>query len=314
MSGIKDSLGLENVGIIKRNLDVDSLMKDAVEKEGAKISSTGALMIDTGIFTGRSPKDKFFVNQDPSNKYIAWGDINHKVSKEVYEDLLKNSKKQLSNKDIYVTDVYCGASLDSRKSVRFITEVAWQAHFIQNMFIVPKTQEELLQITSDNSLHHILQLSYQFCSVSDCFSFDRCKPKTVKLQRYVYDYLNTNHKDKFIQLLNDSDYVIIPGNGSRNGVEFIVFKSPTCPYCMELEEFLSKTNTTTYEYMSPSLESMEVFKKYVDNPRELLEKQAKTVNELKLEIESVPLTLVVKDGKVIEVVKGADTLKFRKYL
>ena len=93
MSEIRDSLGLENVGIVKRNLDVDALIKDAVEKEGAKISSTGALMIDTGIFTGRSPKDKFFVNQDPSNKYIAWGDINHKVSKEVYEDLLKTSKK-----------------------------------------------------------------------------------------------------------------------------------------------------------------------------------------------------------------------------
>ncbi len=154
MSGIKDSLGLENVGIIKRNLDIDSLIKDAVEKEGAKISSTGALMIDTGIFTGRSPKDKFFVNQDPSNKYIAWGDINHKVSKEVYEDLFKNSKKQLSNKDIYVTDVYCGASLDSRKSVRFVTEVAWQAHFIQNMFIVPKTQEELDNFKPDFTVYN----------------------------------------------------------------------------------------------------------------------------------------------------------------
>jgi len=154
MSEIKDSLGLENVGIIKRNLDVDTLIKDAVEKEGAKVSSTGALMIDTGIFTGRSPKDKFFVNQDPSNKYIAWGDINHKVSKEVYEDLLKTSKKQLSNKDIYVTDVYCGASLDSRKSVRFITEVAWQAHFIQNMFIVPQTQEELDNFKPDFTIYN----------------------------------------------------------------------------------------------------------------------------------------------------------------
>lgn len=154
MSVIKDSLGLENVGIIKRNLDVDTLIRDAVENEGAKVSSTGALMIDTGIFTGRSPKDKFFVNQDPSNKYIAWGDINHKVSKEVYEDLLRNSKKQLSNKDIYVTDVYCGASLDSRKSVRFITEVAWQAHFIQNMFIVPKTQEELDNFKPDFTIYN----------------------------------------------------------------------------------------------------------------------------------------------------------------
>lgn len=154
MSEIKDSLGLENVGIIKRNVDIDTLINDAVEKEGAKVSSTGALMIDTGIFTGRSPKDKFFVNQDPSNKYIAWGDINHKVSKEVYEDLLRTSKKQLSNKDIYVTDVYCGASLDSRKSVRFITEVAWQAHFIQNMFILPKTKEELDNFKPDFTIYN----------------------------------------------------------------------------------------------------------------------------------------------------------------
>ncbi|WP_072680173.1 phosphoenolpyruvate carboxykinase (ATP) [Arcobacter sp. LA11] len=141
MSEIKDSLGLENVGTVYRNLDVDTLIQHAVENEGAKVSSTGALMIDTGIFTGRSPKDKFFVNQDPSNKYIAWGDINRKVSKDVYEDLEITSKKQLSNKDLYVTDVYCGASLDSRKSVRFITEVAWQANFIQNMFIVPKEED-----------------------------------------------------------------------------------------------------------------------------------------------------------------------------
>ncbi len=141
MSEIKDSLGLENVGTVYRNLEVDTLIQHAVENEGAKISSTGALMIDTGIFTGRSPKDKFFVNQDPSNKYIAWGDINRKVSKDVYEDLYVTSKKQLSNKDLYVTDVYCGASLDSRKSVRFITEVAWQANFIQNMFIVPDKKD-----------------------------------------------------------------------------------------------------------------------------------------------------------------------------
>jgi len=154
MSEIKDSLGLQNVGMVRRNLDVDTLIEHAVENEGAKVSSSGALMIDTGIFTGRSPKDKFFVNQDPSNKYIAWGDINHKVSKEVYEELLVTSKKQLSNKDLYVTDVYCGASLDSRKSVRFITEVAWQAHFIQNMFIMPQTQEEIDNFVPDFTIYN----------------------------------------------------------------------------------------------------------------------------------------------------------------
>ncbi|RDX35024.1 phosphoenolpyruvate carboxykinase (ATP) [Arcobacter sp. HD9-500m-PIT-SAG03] len=154
MSEIKNSLGLENVGTVYRNLDVDTLINHAIENEGAKLSSTGALMIDTGIFTGRSPKDKFFVNQDPSNKFISWGSVNKKVSQEVYEDLLKTTKTQLSNKDLYVTDVYCGASLDSRKSVRFVTEVAWQANFIQNMFINPKTQKALDEFSSDFTVYN----------------------------------------------------------------------------------------------------------------------------------------------------------------
>ncbi len=154
MSEIKDALGLENVGVVYRNQDIDTLIQHAVENEGAKVSSSGALMIDTGIFTGRSPRDKFFVNQDPSNRYIAWGDINKKVSKEVFEDLYIISKKQLSNKNLYVTDVYCGASLDSRKSVRFVTEVAWQAHFIQNMFIMPKTQEEIDNFKPDFTIYN----------------------------------------------------------------------------------------------------------------------------------------------------------------
>jgi len=154
MSEIKNSLGLENVGKVYRNLDVDTLINHAVENEGAKVSSTGALMIDTGIFTGRSPKDKFFVNQDPSNKFISWGNVNKKVTHEVYEDLLKTTKAQLSNKDLYVTDVYCGASLDSRKSVRFVTEVAWQANFIQNMFINPKSQKCLDEFSSDFTVYN----------------------------------------------------------------------------------------------------------------------------------------------------------------
>ena len=141
MSEIKDSLGLENVGIIKRNVDVDSLIKDAVANEGAKVSSAGALMIDTGIFTGRSPKDKYFVDQEPSNKNISWGKMNHKVSKEIFDELFEKVKKQLSNKDIYIQDVFSGGSLASRKSIRFVTEIAWQAHFVKNMFIRPSEAE-----------------------------------------------------------------------------------------------------------------------------------------------------------------------------
>ena len=141
MLDIKNSLGLENVGQVFRNLDIDTLIEHAVENEGASISSTGALMVDTGEFTGRSPKDKYFVYAEPSNKNIAWGDINIPISKDIYNSLAKQSKEQLSGKDLYVTDVFCGSSLDSRISVRFITEIAWQSHFVQNMFIVPSKEE-----------------------------------------------------------------------------------------------------------------------------------------------------------------------------
>ncbi|HIP13540.1 MAG TPA: phosphoenolpyruvate carboxykinase (ATP) [Arcobacter sp.] len=153
MSDIKNSLGLENVGEVYLNLDVDTLIDHAVENEGAKISSAGALMIDTGIFTGRSPKDKYFVNADPSNKYIAWGDVNAKIDADTYKSLLLNSKKQLDGKDLYVTDVYCGSSINSRKSVRFITEIAWQAHFIKNMFIVPP-DSDLENFTPDFTVYN----------------------------------------------------------------------------------------------------------------------------------------------------------------
>ncbi len=142
MSDIKKFLGLENVGKIYHNLDIDTLMDHAVENEGAKISSSGALIIDTGIFTGRSPKDKYFVNANPSNKYISWGDINQPITKDIYKALLNQGKSQLNGKNLYITDVYCGASKNSRKSVRIITEIAWQSHFVQNMFISP-TKDEL---------------------------------------------------------------------------------------------------------------------------------------------------------------------------
>ena len=156
MSDIKNSLGLENVGQVYHNLDIDTLIDHAVENEGATIASSGALIIDTGIFTGRSPKDKYFAYADPSSKYISWGDVNRYVDQETYASLRETSKKQLSGKDLYVTDVYCGSSLDSRKSIRFITEIAWQAHFIKNMFILP-TQSELENLTPDFKIYNDLK-------------------------------------------------------------------------------------------------------------------------------------------------------------
>jgi phosphoenolpyruvate carboxykinase (ATP) len=143
-----ENLGLENIGKVYYNLSYDELQAHEINKNECKISSTGAAICDTGIFTGRSPKDKYFVDQPPSNQYISWGEINQKISKDIFDKLLKFTKNEFSGKDIYVMDVFTGASKDSRKSIRFISEVAWQAHFVKNMFIRP-TEEELENFEPD---------------------------------------------------------------------------------------------------------------------------------------------------------------------
>ena len=148
-----DKLGLNDIGDIYYNLSYDELQAHEVNAGECQISTSGTAMCDTGIFTGRSPKDKYFVDQEPSNQYIAWGDVNRKIEKEIYEELLDLTLTQLSGKNIYVTDVYAGASAASKRSVRFITEVAWQAHFVKNMFIRP-TEEELETFEPDFTVYN----------------------------------------------------------------------------------------------------------------------------------------------------------------
>ncbi|UFH58190.1 phosphoenolpyruvate carboxykinase (ATP) [Sulfurovum mangrovi] len=148
-----DKLGLKNIGEIYYNLSYDELQAHEVNHGECKISSTGTAMCDTGIFTGRSPKDKYFVDQAPSNEHIAWGDVNKKIDKEIYDELLDVTLSQLSGKNIYVMDVYAGASKASRRKVRFISEVAWQAHFVKNMFIRP-TEEELEDFEPDFTVYN----------------------------------------------------------------------------------------------------------------------------------------------------------------
>jgi phosphoenolpyruvate carboxykinase (ATP) len=143
-----DELGLENIGKVYYNLDYDELHVHEMNKGECQLSSTGAAICDTGIFTGRSPKDKYFVDQEPSNQHIFWGETNQRIDRETFDELLKFTKNQFSGKDIYIMDVFTGASLESRKSIRFVSEVAWQAHFVKNMFIRP-TEEELEDFQPD---------------------------------------------------------------------------------------------------------------------------------------------------------------------
>lgn len=136
-----EKLGLNNIGKVHYNLSYNELFEHEIKNGEGTVTSNGTFSVDTGIFTGRSPKDKYFVDQEPSNKNISWGKMNHKVSKEIFDELFEKVKKQLSNKDIYIQDVFSGGSLASRKSIRFVTEIAWQAHFVKNMFIRPSEAE-----------------------------------------------------------------------------------------------------------------------------------------------------------------------------
>ena len=111
------------------------------------ITKSGAIAIDTGVFTGRSPKDKYVVVDDKTRNTVWWRSETGKTSdnKPVSIDIWKHCKnislKQLSGKRLYVVDCYCGANKNTRLSVRFILEVAWQAHFVKNMFIRPEPEE-----------------------------------------------------------------------------------------------------------------------------------------------------------------------------
>ena len=114
--------------------------------EKGQESELGAVNVMTGVYTGRSPKDKFIVMDENSKDTVWWTsdeykNDNHPASKETWEAVKKIAKEELSNKKLYVVDAFCGANKDTRMAVRFIMEVAWQAHFIENMFIKPTAEE-----------------------------------------------------------------------------------------------------------------------------------------------------------------------------
>lgn len=113
--------------------------------ERGVLTKTGAVSVDTGVFTGRSPKDKYIVLDEVSENTVWWSTIgkndNKPITPEVWSHLKKIVAKQLSGKKLYVVDAFAGANPDSRLSVRFIMEVAWQAHFVKNMFIRPSEKE-----------------------------------------------------------------------------------------------------------------------------------------------------------------------------
>ncbi|MBD8169225.1 phosphoenolpyruvate carboxykinase (ATP) [Erwinia persicina] len=122
--------------------------------ERATLTASGAVAVDTGEFTGRSPRDKYIVRDALTEDTVWWSDAgngrndNKPLSPAVWAELRALVCQQLSGKKLYVVDAWCGANADSRLAVRVVTEVAWQAHFVKNMFIAPSA-EELANFTPD---------------------------------------------------------------------------------------------------------------------------------------------------------------------
>ena len=150
--------GIENAVEIVHNPSYEELYKEETkpELEGYEKgvdTELGAVNVMTGIYTGRSPKDKYIVMDENSKDTVWWTskeypNDNHPMSEEVWAKVKEIAKKELSNKRLFVVDAFCGANKDTRMAVRFIMEVAWQAHFVKNMFIKP-TAEELANFEPD---------------------------------------------------------------------------------------------------------------------------------------------------------------------
>ena len=139
-----DQLGLVDLVNVHRNLSVKELVDDIVSNKEGLIGLRGAAMVDTGIYTGRSPKDKYIVDESSSNESIWWGEVNQKISEDTFNDLYSQVTEFYNSNDdkkTYVFDGFAGADPKYALNVRIIAKKAWQAHFVHNMFIRPQDEQ-----------------------------------------------------------------------------------------------------------------------------------------------------------------------------
>ena len=140
-----ESLGLKGDPTIHRNLSYEDLAsheKNNNEGNFVEAEYGNTFAVDTGKFTGRSPKDKWIVKQQPSEDNFWWGEVNQPMEPEVFDELYEKCVNHYNNLDeFYLFDGFCGANPKSQKKVRFLTELAWQQHFVRNMFIRPNADE-----------------------------------------------------------------------------------------------------------------------------------------------------------------------------
>ena len=138
-----DKLGIHNVKEVHRNLSIDELIEETVANGEGVIGPRGATIVDTGKYTGRSPKDKYIVDEPTSTENIWWGDVNQKLDETIFDELYNKIINYYNSDDskTYLFDGFAGFDPNHSINVRILAKRAWQAHFVNNMFIRPELKE-----------------------------------------------------------------------------------------------------------------------------------------------------------------------------
>ena len=138
-----DNIGLNKIDEVHRNLSVENLIEETVKNGEGIIGPRGATIVDTGKFTGRSPKDKYIVDEPSSADKVWWGSVNKKIDESIFDELYANVVDYYNSDDskTYLFDGFAGFDPSHSINVRIIAKRAWQAHFVNNMFIRPENKQ-----------------------------------------------------------------------------------------------------------------------------------------------------------------------------
>src|SRR5580704_3382310 len=136
-----ETIGIKNTKTQYWNLNAEELIEETIKRGQGVLSDAGALAIDTGEFTGRSPKDKFIVKDDNTKDSVDWGGFNNAISPETFDKLYNKLVAFFEGKDVFVRDSYACADDAYRLNVRVVTETPWANLFAYNMFLRPEAKE-----------------------------------------------------------------------------------------------------------------------------------------------------------------------------
>ena len=196
------TVGLENHGLINLKsifwtLPTPALYEEALKRNEGIMAHLGPLVVRTGQFTGRSPNDKFIVEEPSSRDKIWWGDVNSPIDEERFQELHRRMAAYLQGKDVFVQDCFCGADPEYRMPIRIITQYAWHSLFARNMFI---------QATPDELANHQPEFV-----VIDCPGF------------HAFPELDKTNSDVFILVDFDKGLVLIGGTEYAGEIKKSVF-------------------------------------------------------------------------------------------